>query len=97
MPVDRAIRVPRIRAASQTWRDLLGDGGLRPSEYLLALMRDETKPEDLRVAIAEKLIQYELPRLASIEAEISDTRKTHEEWLDELDKPDHDRGGATLQ
>jgi hypothetical protein len=98
MAVDRRIKVPRIRAAAVTWRDLLQDGGLRPSTYLLAIMRDESRPEELRVAIAEKLIQYELPRLASIEAEITDTRKTHEEWLEELDRePARNRGGATLQ
>lgn len=83
-----------IKRASATFREALNDGGLRPSMLLLNRMRDARVEMAERVAIAEKLVQYELPRLAAIEADIQTTERTHEEWLAELAE---ERAERTMQ
>lgn len=79
-----------IKAASMSFREMLNDGGLKPSVFLLGRMRDDARYRDQgeekvpmpeRIAIADKLVQYELPRLAAVEAEIDHVGKTHEEWV----------------
>lgn len=89
-----------IKSASIAFRSMLTDGGLKPSTFLLARMRDESVPMPERVAIAEKLVQYELPRLAQIQADVSTdgANKSHEEWVRELGEDLlKDRPEGTLQ
>lgn len=82
-----------IKAASASFREMLNDGGLRPSVFLLGRMRNDARyfdegevkvPMPERIAIADKLVQFELPRLAAIEAEIEHVGKSHEEWVREF-------------
>lgn len=86
-----------IKKASASFRELLNDGGLRPSVFLLGRMRDEKVPMVERVMIADKLVQYELPRLAAIEAEVQHSGKTHEEWIRELAEETIHEGSETMQ
>jgi hypothetical protein len=86
-----------IKAASASFRERLNDGGLKPSTFLLDRMRDENTPMPERVVIADKLVQYELPRLAAIEAEVTDTRKTHEDWIKELSEDETRDEEHTIQ
>lgn len=81
-----------IKRSATSFRDMLKDGRDTPSSLLLTAMRGElTMPDGEdpltmreRLGIGEKLVQYELPRLAAIEADIQTTEKTHEEWVTEL-------------
>lgn len=82
----------QVTALSRSFRDMLNDGGTTPSGLLLQGMRGEldmgsepalTMRE--RLEVAAKLVQYELPRLAAIEADIQTVGLTHEEWLGVLD------------
>ena len=41
------------------------DGGLTPLDYLIALMRDESKNERLRIDVAHKVLPYCSARLLS--------------------------------
>lgn len=96
-----------IKAASMSFREMLNDGGLRPSVFLLGRMRDDPKyyaegetkvPMPERIAIADKLVQYELPRLAAIEAEIEHVGKSHEDWVREMSNDETaEPEGRTLQ
>ncbi len=82
-----------IGKSSASFRDMLKDGGITPSSLMLQAIRGTVampKGEDPltmreRVEIAAKLVQYELPRLAAIEADVRTDGKTQEEWLAELD------------
>ncbi len=82
-----------IGKSSASFRDMLKDGGITPSSLMLRAIRGVVvmpkgeAPLSMRerVEIAAKLVQYELPRLAAIEADVRTDGKTQEEWLVELD------------
>lgn len=73
-----------IRKASGNFREMLRGVKVTPSGWLLARLNDPDVAADVKDAIAEKLVQYELPRLAAIEVESANVDKSHEEWLAEL-------------
>jgi hypothetical protein len=44
--------------------------GLTPLEYMLTTMRDESKPEAVRLDVAKAVAPYVHPRLASVEQSV---------------------------
>lgn len=61
-------------------------GGLTPLDYLLALLRDEDKPQEVRIDAAKAAAPYVHARLAAVELS-GNLNVNHEEALDELDSP----------
>jgi len=77
----------RTRAAlhaAQTGK--LGSGGQSPVEYLLKVMRDSKKPDNLRVEAAKAVAPYLAPKLSAMEIGPKDPNqgKTREQLLEEI-------------
>ena len=61
----------------------LGAGGISPVDYLLKVMRDSDKPDNLRIEAAKAVAPYLAPKLSSVEMTEPDPfgGKTREELL----------------
>lgn len=70
--------------------------GLTPLEYLLGLLRDETKTYEVRVDAAKAAAPYLHARLAAVEHSGAVTL-SHEAMLDELDNGSRDSDQASSQ
>lgn len=103
---DQQIDTQQKRKSARAFRERLrelaeAEGKFTPSTWLLARLNDEV-PETVakkldaegKDRLALGLVQYELPRLAAIEAEVSQVDKSQEEWLDELDPANDDRNAS---
>lgn len=57
-------------------------GGLMPLDYLLGLLRDDTKPQELRIDVAKAAAPYLHARLAAVEHSQDDDKpfKLVVEW-----------------
>jgi hypothetical protein len=64
--------------------DKAAEGGMTPLEFMLQILRDPSKPEDMRLDAAKSAAPYVHPRLTSVEAHIS-----HD--ISNLDDDDLDR------
>jgi hypothetical protein len=53
--------------ASAARQEAIRASGLTPLEYMLTTMRDESKPEAVRLDVAKAVAPYVHPRLASVE------------------------------
>lgn len=60
------------------------EGGTTPLEYMLAQMRDESNPKDLRMDAAKAAAPYVHARLAAVEHS-GKLSVAHEDALNELD------------
>jgi hypothetical protein len=58
--------------------------GLTPLDYMLSLLRDDKKPEDVRFEAAKAAAPYVHARLAAVEHS-GDMTMRHEDALDEFD------------
>ena len=72
------------KKSSKAFHEMLNDGGITPAGFLLDELRNEENTIGVRREIAKYLCQYQLPRLNSIEADVTTTERTHEDWLDVL-------------
>jgi hypothetical protein len=60
------------------------EGGISPLDYMLSLLRDDKKPENVRFEAAKAAAPYVHARLAAVEHS-GDMTMRHEDALDELD------------
>lgn len=63
----------------------IAESGLTPLEFLLSLMRDDTKALDVRADAAKAAAPYVHPKLASVEFNGHLGLTLHEEALSELE------------
>ena len=82
------------KQAEQTFSESLSVGET-PESILIKVMRgqDRIQSNGKRVRItkdmiaaAQTLLPYRLPRLNSIDAQVTNVQMTHEEWLKQLDE-----------
>jgi len=59
-------------------------GGIMPLDYLLGVLRDETKPEETRIDVAKAAAPYVHAKLTSVEHS-GGIALSHEDALNELD------------
>ena len=72
----------RTRAALHAARTgKLGSGGESPVDYLLRVMRDSKKPDDLRIEAAKAVAPYLTPKLSAVEL----TERNEDESLTEAE------------
>lgn len=64
-------------------------GGISPLDYMLGILRDETRDVDARFEAAKAAAPYVHARLAAVEHS-GDMTLRHEDALDELDEPGTD-------
>jgi hypothetical protein len=76
-----------INRMTQEAREKAVEGGITPLDYMLSLLRDEQKPEDIRFEAAKAAAPYLHARLASTELSGSLDLNNHEDALDELERP----------
>jgi len=60
------------------------EGGISPLDYMLGILRDESRPEDVRMDAAKAAAPYLHAKLAAVEHSGA-VSLTHEDALDELD------------
>ncbi|MEN6505004.1 MAG: hypothetical protein ABFD92_10720 [Planctomycetaceae bacterium] len=63
----------------------VAESGLTPLEYMLAEMRDENNPKDVRLDAAKSAAPYVHPKLAAVEFKGDLQVWMHEEALGELE------------
>lgn len=62
------------------------ESGISPLDYMLDLLRDENKPQDVRFEAAKAAAPYVHAKLASVEHS-GDMTLRHEDALEQLDEP----------
>lgn len=62
----------------------LGGGSISPIDYLLKVMRDSDKPDDLRIEAAKAVAPYVAPKLSAVEVTNEQPAKTREELVAQL-------------
>lgn len=60
------------------------EGGIMPLDYLLTVLRDDTKPQEVRIDVAKAAAPYMHARLNAVEHS-GHVSTAHEAALDELD------------
>jgi hypothetical protein len=60
-----------------------GTNGLSPLDYMLEVLRDDSKPENLRMEAAKSAAPYVHARLSNVEMAVTDETRKPEELADE--------------
>lgn len=65
-------------------REVAGEYGTTPLDYLLAVMADDSLPTEVRMFAAKAALPYCTPRLAAVRVDTGAGVKSHAEWVREL-------------
>lgn len=57
-------------AFNEEARAKAAEGGIMPLDYLLSVLRDDTKPEETRIDVAKAAAPYVHARLTSVDANV---------------------------
>lgn len=68
------------------------ESGLTPLDYMLGIMRDEAKPDDMRFEAAKAAAPYVHPKLANVDHKSSDGSMTPKPTTIEFISPEIDAG-----